>query len=107
MRFGIFPRKGSGWRPSSALGTHYLEAQRHSESSKTSIKRHVSAEARLDLHRGARCNNAKQIHTVSNTENYSFFRTRGFSCRDFPTALLTALARLRNPARNYICLENS
>lgn len=38
MRFGTFPRKGSGWRPSSALGTHYLEARSRSEPSKTGIK---------------------------------------------------------------------
>lgn len=52
MRFGIFPRKGSGEGPGRAWGARYLEAQSHSELSKTSPKKHVGAEAALHLHHG-------------------------------------------------------
>ena len=62
MRFGVFPRTASGWRPSSALGTRRLEAQGYSRSPKPSVKTRVRAEAGPHLHRGARCSSAKQTH---------------------------------------------
>lgn len=62
-RFGVFPRKGSGWRPRSALGTRCWRLR--------VVPNHPNPALKV-LRRG--CNHAKQIHAVSNTGKNSCFR---------------------------------